>query len=76
MDYNVRYRGSNNNKAAKINTAVSVSAWRALKRVYEGLPNSAAVNTQADALLLAVTGLTNPTTTDPFTPEGLANAVA
>ena len=76
LDYNIKWRGGGSNKAAKINTAVSVAAWRALKRVYEGLPNSAAVNAQADALLLSITGLTNPSSTDPTTPEGFANAIA
>ena len=76
LDYNIKWRGGNSNKAAKINTAISVAAWRALRRVYEGLPNSAAVNTQADALLLAITGLTNPTSTSPSTPEGFANSIA
>src|SRR3990167_6990462 len=69
LDYNIKWRGGGN-KATNINTAVSVAAWRALRRVYEGLPNSASVNTQADALLLSITGLTNPTSTDPNTPEG------
>src|SRR3990167_577588 len=76
LDYNIKWRGGGSNKAAKINTAISVAAWRALKRVYEGLPNSAAVNAQADALLLSITGLTNPSSTDPTSPEGFANAIA
>ena len=75
LDYNIKWRGGGN-KATNINTAVSVAAWRALRRVYEGLPNSASVNTQADALLLSITGLTNPTSTDPNTPEGFANSIA
>ena len=76
LEYNIKWHGENSNKDAKITTAISVAAWRALRRVYEGLPNSTAVNAQADALLLSITGLSNPTTTDPSTPEGFGNAVA
>ena len=76
LEYNIRRVRGNNAGAAQVDAAVSVAAWRALKRVYEGLPNSASVNAQADALLLSITGLTNPTTTDPSTPEGLGNTVA
>ena len=73
MDYNLdRIDGDSDD----IDTAVSVAAWRTITSIYQGLSNQALVNSLADALLLDITGLTNPTDNNPNDPVGVGNYIS
>jgi hypothetical protein len=61
---------------ADIDTAISVAAWKTIKYVYKDVANSAAVASRADGLLLAITGLSNPSSSNIATPVGLGLRVA
>jgi hypothetical protein len=58
------------------NKAISVAAWKTIKYIYKDVSNSASVAASADALLLAITGLSNPSSTNLANPVGLGLRVA
>jgi len=74
----IRYPGTSKRSGSLANqeTTVAVAAWRTLKHVYTGSALQSLVDTQADALLLEITGLVNPNTRAPNNPIGLGNRVA
>jgi len=59
-----------------ITTAISVAGWRSLLHVYKDMAVYHFVKTEADELLFQETGLTNPTSRNSGSPEGVANIIA